>query len=330
MSAGAPETPRERKLGAAIRSLTERVGTEDAERYATHVHGLTCFQRGRWQEARSVLLREIDSLPYGHPGMVFARIYAVFTDYHLGDLRRSFDRCSKLLAQADDLGDVYTSVNLGSTAVASALLAADDPSGARTAVHAALARWPQTSFSVQHWHKMLYDGNIDLYEGRGAAGYARFTADWARLKKSLLLHGSAVRIPAYYLRAALAVASVTPGAIEAPARAAEARTYAALLAKENDAWAGALAALAEAAAANLLGDRDGAASHLRAAVARAEETSTGSYLTPARHALGRLLGDGKMVEDVERELGAQGVRNPARWVAVHVPGEWSLGQSSGH
>ena len=65
-SAGAPETPRERTLHAAIESLLERVGT-DGERYASHVQGLTCFQRGRWVEAWSLLQRGSTGSPTDIP-----------------------------------------------------------------------------------------------------------------------------------------------------------------------------------------------------------------------------------------------------------------------
>jgi eukaryotic-like serine/threonine-protein kinase len=119
-SAGEPETPRERELLVAVRQLNERVGISEAQRYVTHVRGLTCFQGGQWAEAHSLLRSEADTLPYGHPGMTVMRLYLLFTDYYLGDLGASLKRSRKLLAQAEERGDLYTAVNLRSTSVAAA------------------------------------------------------------------------------------------------------------------------------------------------------------------------------------------------------------------
>ncbi len=327
-SAGEPETPRERELLVAIRQLNERVGTSEAQRYVTHVRGLTCFQRGQWAEAHSLLRREADTLPYGHPGMSVMRLYLLFTDYYLGDLGASLKRSRKLLAQAEERGDLYTAVNLRSTSVAAAHLADDDVEAARTSVRSALAQWPQTGFSVQHWHEMLYDAYIDLYAGEGHAAYDRFTRDWPLVKKSLLLHGAAVRIPGLYLRAALTIASITKSPALGAERVAEARRYTALLEKETEPFAGVLVALAHATSNNASGDRQGAIAQLRAAEERARKTDTLIYVSPIRYRLGQVLGGdegARLVAEAGAELGKQGIRNPARWVAMHVPGAWGGG-----
>ena len=326
MSAGSPETARERELLALAARLRERLDTDEPRRYASHIHGLTCFHRGRWAAAAALLRREIDTLPYGHPGMGIVRLYSLFTDYYLGDIGVSIARSRALLALADDRGDLYISVNLRSTAIAAGFLVDDDPEGARASVRTALAQWPQTAFSVQHWHAMLYDAYIDLYTGNGGDAYDRFDRDWGLVKKSLLLHGASVRVPALYLRAALAIASIARRPELASQRVAEARRYAALLEKETLTWAALLATLATAAADNAAGDRKGAIANLRLALERAEATQTRVYTAPARHRLGLLLGGDegrRTAAGATAELTAQGIRNPERWAAIHLPGTWS-------
>jgi hypothetical protein len=324
-SSARPETARERELLGAVKQLADRLGSSEATRYATHVRGLTAFQRGRWSEARSLLRRELDTLPYGQPGTSIMRIYLLYTDYYLGDLGGSLKRSRKLLAEAEERGDLYTSVNLLSTSIAAANLADDDAAAARSCVRSALAKWPQTGFFVQHWQVMLYDAYIDLYEGNGYAAYDRFARDWGLVKKSLLLHGAAVRIPALYLRAALAIASIARDPALKAQRIAEARGYVSLLEKETEAWTTVLVALARAMIDDASGDRQGAMTHLRNAEEHAKKTETLIYVPPIRYRLGQLLGDdegGRLLAEAGAELAKQGVRNPERWVAMHLPGSW--------
>jgi hypothetical protein len=209
--------------------------------------------------------------------------------------------------------------------VAAACLADDDPTSARTMVRAAIAQWPQTGFSVQHWHAMLYEANIDLYAGEGALGYERFAQGWGAVKKSLLLHGVGVRVPSLFLRAGLAIASIAGDPAVAAKRIAEARGYASELEKEADPWVAVLVALARATADNAAGDRQSAVAGLRVALECAAVTSTRVYLAPARHRLGLLLGGDegrRLVQEAETELIAQGIRNPERWIRIHLPGSW--------
>jgi hypothetical protein len=257
--------------------------------------------------------------------MAIVRLYYVFTEYYLGDLGKAIARSRKLLAQADERRDLYTSVNLRTTGGALACMADDDPALARALAHAAIAQWPQTGMSVQHWQAMMTEAQLDLYIGDGAAGYERLARGWRQVKKSWLLHGAAVRVPGLYLRASLAIARASDEPATAAQHIAEARRYASLLEKESEPWAAVLVALARAAADNASGDREGAIAQLRGAIERAEATSTRIYLPVARHRLGRLLGgdDGRrMAEEASAALIAEGIRNPERWFAVQLPGRW--------
>jgi tetratricopeptide (TPR) repeat protein len=325
-SAAAPETPRERALHAAIESLCEQAGT-NGKLYADHVRGLACFQRGRWAEAHALLEREINRLPYGHPAMAMVRLYAIYTESYLGNVGRAIARARKLLTQAEEHGDLFTLVNLRTTTMATACLADDDPAAARAMIHAAIAQWPKTGMLVQHWQVMMLEAHLALYLGDGAAGRENFTRNWHRVKKSWLLHGAAVRIPGLYLRAELAIASIGNDPALAAQRIAEARGYASLLEKESEPWAAVFVALARAAADNASGDREGAMAKLRVAIERAETTSTRLYLPAARHRLGLLIGGDegrRMTEQAAAAATAEGVRNPERWFATHLPGHWGI------
>jgi hypothetical protein len=89
-----------------------------------------------------------------------------------------------------------------------------------------------------------------------------------------------------------------------------------------------LGALVEAAADNAAGDRPAAIAALRLAVARAEATESGLYAPAARYRLGELLGDDEgraLMQSAVQTMSEWGVRNPARWLWVYMPGSWGPG-----
>jgi hypothetical protein len=78
---------------------------------------------------------------------------------------------------------------------------------------------------------------------------------------------------------------------------------------------------------NEAGRRDAALVAVRDAVARAIATETLCYVEPLRHRLGELLGgdEGRaLVQHAIGSLEAQGIRDPRRWVDVHLPGTWGV------
>jgi hypothetical protein len=175
---------------------------------------------------------------------------------------------------------------------------------------------------------MLYDAYIGLYAGEGHAAYDRFARDWPLVKKSLLLHGAAVRIPGLCLRAALTIASIAKSPVLAAERVAEARRYTAPAREGDAALRERVRGLAHAMSNNASGDRQGAIAQVRAAEERARKTDTLIYASPIRYRLAQVLGGeegDRLVAEAGAELSKQGNRNPARWVAMHVPGAWGRG-----
>jgi eukaryotic-like serine/threonine-protein kinase len=130
----------------------------------------------------------------------------------------------------------------------------------------------------------------------------------------------------FYARGRLAVASIESERARRDARVAVARRMARRLEREHDPWTGVLASALRAAASNALGDRDGAIAALRETLRRAEATDTIALAVPARYRLGELLGGAAgdaLTKAAGDELIAEGIRNPARWAAIFIPGRWS-------
>jgi eukaryotic-like serine/threonine-protein kinase len=323
-AAGKAESKRGQALVALGRSLAERHGSA-GHAYFEGRWGIGCYLRGRWKEAQAGL-RMVAEAPTAHRSTrASARLFLARTYYCLGDLKEAVKRETPLYAEAADRGDLQTTVNMRTSTFVRKWLAEDDPDRARRDIREAMAQWSQKRFFVQHWQAMIYAPDIDLYVGDGGTAYERFARDLPALKRSLMLHSACVRAMTLHTRGRLAIASIESDSSLRSVRIAEARRAARKLRKESSPWAGLLATMIDAIVENASGHREAAIRALRDVIECAESTATLCFLPSARHRLGELVGGDEghaLVESAAEAIAAQGVRNPARWVAVHLPGSW--------
>jgi serine/threonine protein kinase len=286
------------------------------------------YLRGEWRRAREIF----DELFAGmrlqdlRGGWIASRkVFGCWTLNFLGEHREVARLHAVLLAEAEELGDHHTSVQLRDGSLAIMWLAADDPDGARRNIEESMARWPSDRYLLQHWHRLYGEGEIELYLGDGAKAYARVDRDTKALSKSLLLRVQHMRVQTMFLRGRCAIASLDaePGARRQRLR--ETLRLARRLDKEGMTWAAPFAAILRAAVTNALGNRSAAIDGLRHAIDLSRAADMHGYTRAARHRLGLLLGGDeghRLVAEAEREMADQGVRAPARFAATLVPGRW--------
>jgi tetratricopeptide (TPR) repeat protein len=323
-AAGGRESERERALVALSRTLAKDDPDPAARVMPDGLRGIGLFQRGRWAEADRCFERGLSFLHYGNPGVSNVLLFDAYTKAVLGDLNESRRRMTKLLREARERGDKYTLVNLNTSLAPSLALAAGDPERARRILREALADWPARGFFVQHWNAAVYGTEADIYTGDARAGYERFTATLPRIKSSILLQSSYLRIATWGIIARAALASIPSWPEARPALLAEARQMARRLEREQGAWPGSQATIIRACIANAEGDRSSAIASLREALSRMESPDQMLGLA-ASHRLGLLLGgeEGRAVlRKALEKMRAQGVREPERWAGVYVPGTW--------
>jgi hypothetical protein len=322
---GKRETRSELQLFELAKSLAERDGRSEALVFYVGPRGIGLWNRGRWTEARGMLERTTSMHLPGFPGFSMVRLFDTYVHYFLGAFRECSRKMRRLLVDAADRRDLFTLVNVRTAAGIWLSLIGDDPDHARREMHDALSLWSQKGFSLQHWHDMVWGAEIELYAGDGARAYEHIVARQSKLSASLLLHAGFVRVATLYMRGRAAIASIANNAEHGRARIAEARRLSRRLAREYDAWTGALALLLRAMAENAAGDRAAAVAALRAGIDRAEATDTIVYAQPARYRLGELLGGDEgtaLMRQAVEAMTTEGVRNPQRWVMCHMPGEW--------
>jgi hypothetical protein len=320
----------ERMLAGIAARLAEREGENaESEAFFEGNRGIQLYLRGHWKVALASLDAAASTYHrHNHDWgwQAHANAFSCWALQYLGAYAELARRHARYLADADRRGDMYTSVQLRDGSLATVWLAADQPDDARRHAREAIAQWSQTRYFLQHWHFMLGEAEVDLYLGDGASAYARVERDTTRLRRSLLLRVQHVRAITNFVRGRCAIATSHDAQPSiASARLAEARSLARKLERERMAWTAPLAAILRAAAARADGDDAGAATFLRSAIDLAERADMHGHATAARHQLGCLLGGDEgqqLVHGAEEAMASQGVRAPARFAALLVPGRW--------
>jgi serine/threonine protein kinase/tetratricopeptide (TPR) repeat protein len=318
----------ERTLVDFAQKLAVEEGTLPALGFYDGNLGVSVYLRGEWKRALEVLDRStLHAGIHDHSAgwQSTAKVFACWALNFRGDYRELAKRHAALVADAEQRGDMLTSVQLRDGSLAILWLIADDPDGARRNVEQAMSLWPNDRYLLQHWHRLYGEAEIELYVGDGAKAYARVDRDTGPLKKSLLLAVQHMRAQTAFLRGRCAIASLQAEPSMRDRRLAEARSIARRLQREGMGWTAPFAAILRAAIANAEGDRAGAIDALRSAIALATTANMDGYAIAARYQLGTLLeGDdgAALVADAEKAMSERGIRVPARFAATLVPGRW--------
>ncbi|HTB74369.1 MAG TPA: protein kinase [Polyangiaceae bacterium] len=326
-SNGGPVRKRERTLFDLARSLLADGRDPAGQALYQVTYGICLYLRGEWKASHELLDEACARLEAARRWQANANVYAVYAIGNTGNLREVKLRTTRLLADAGRRGDLYTAVNLRASHPMGAWLAADDVETARRHIRESMAQWSKTRFLVQHWQSMLWESEVDLYEGEGSRAWDRLARDARALRRSRLLSVQLIRALTHFVRGRSAVASLgTLGQAQRAARLAEAAREQRALVKDAMPWTDVLASILAACVASASGDGAAAERALRESIDRAEGRAMALHAAAARHRLGTLLGGeagAAMVHDAAEAMKTMGVRAPERYAGMLLPGPWS-------
>jgi serine/threonine protein kinase len=317
----------ERTLVSISGRLAERDGTVLAVSFYQGNLGISVYLRGQWKQALEMLDGATSIRTHDHRWgwQSHAKVFSCWALNFLGEHRELARRHALLLADAEQRGDRYMSVQLRAGSLAILWLAADDPEGARRNAQEAIALWPRDRYLLQHWHMLYGEAEIELYAGDARKAHARVERDKRALQKSLLLHVQHMRVQTAFLRARCATASFHADPSVQPERLREMQRLARQLEREGAVWSAPFAAIVRAAIADARHHASQAITELRSAIDLAKAADMSGYATAVRYQLGSLLGgdEGReLVGQATEAMMAQGVRVPERFAATLVPGRW--------
>jgi serine/threonine protein kinase len=292
------------------------------------IAGIAQITLGRWQLSLELLDTGVQLLHDRCAGVAWdisiAQMSAhrgIFMMGHFGELA---SRSHAWLREAEDAGDLYGEV-WAALFSGAALLAADDPQGARDRIGAALRRWSQDGFHFQHMLALVLETFCDLYEGHSGGAWKRLSEQWAAVEASHILHWQFLRIFGLQVRAAAALAASReqPHA-EAVLLAAAERDAAQLdLDAEHRRDSSAAAALIRAGIAARTGARTQAIAHLDVAIVGFEAAQMIVHAACALRRKGECVGGvagAAMIAEADRTMVDHAIARPRQWAAIYAPG----------
>jgi hypothetical protein len=267
-TSGTRTVERTSRIVARARELARRFPDEPLPQgWSLSGAGVSAFLEGRWKDAYDLFAEASDILRERCAGQAWlldqANFYSLGAMVHLGDLKEIARRIPTLLEEATQRGDRYAMTQLRTGVMSVAWLARGDAALARREADDAITHWSSQGTHLPHFLDVLAQAQIDLYEGRPRAAYARVCDKWDALAKAFLLRVQFIRLKMIELRgrAALAVGA----AIDSEAHLREAEQAAAEIDAEQTAWAAPLAKVLRAGVAAVRGDAREASAMLMAA-----------------------------------------------------------------
>ena len=324
--AGGPSRHRALRLVEATRTLAEQVSQPHALAWARVSSALVRHFLGEFSVAAAQATEGEQLLREGCKDVWYeidvAQDYAMTSLYYAGDLAELARRVPAQWDEAVRHGDRYALADIGASRPNVLWLMRDDPAGARDVLKHAFRPWVGHRFHLPHWASTLAENQIDLYVGDAAAARERLAANWAALRRSMLLRVQVFRVEAHHLRARCALAFARH-ASRPEAYLREAERDAQRVAREQMAWSNPLADLLMAGVHATRGDDARAIRRLIRALTRFETAQLGAYAAAARSRYGQLLGGAEgasLMATAEMWMREAGVANPARMTAVLAPG----------
>jgi len=319
------------KLLSTTLDLAEKIGHPNPRSRAFMAAGIVAMMQGRWSSATQLLERAEETLKQHCTGMDYelhiTQLHALLCHAVAGNLRVVSERLSEFLQEAREQGDLMSSTTLRVSLSYLPTLALDQPDQARRDLEAAIGAWSTKSFHLQHYHWLVSRVNIELYAGQYGTAREILTDQWKNLRGSLLLNIQASRITMLELRARTALASASEAASGVqgyPANSAlvrDADRCIRSIRKEGADYAEALALKLQALKAEVVGKKEDAKSLFFQAELAFNACGMTLHSAAARHSKGRLQGGAgqEAISTAEAALAAQGITNPARFAAMHVP-----------
>jgi hypothetical protein len=228
------------------------------------------------------------------------------------------------LQVAREKGDLLAVTNLRISVAPFLTLAQDEPARALRETRQAIGEWSTAGFHVQHCYALCSLVNICLYGGSLEEARELLIAQWQPLRRSLLLQVQITGITCQELRARTALAlgrDAAPGSRPRLALLRAAHDAIHAIEKEGTAYGEALALKLQAMEA-MVQDRpeEAAALYFQAEIAF-QACDMALHAAIVRRARGQLEGPAgaEPLEAADRWMVSQGIANPARFVAMHLP-----------
>ena len=176
----------------------ERTGSPYARGMALATSGIAYCMNLRFAGSIERLERAIQIFREKCPGSAWEVTTAQFFQFvamsYSGRFRELRAQHEAALLDAVERGDQYGAVMLRVGVLNRIWWVGGDPARARRELAEAARAWPTDGYHVMHFHLIVGECYVDLYEGEWERAHARAMAEWPALRRSLLLKVDALRL----------------------------------------------------------------------------------------------------------------------------------------
>lgn len=320
---GARSSVRAEKLIETAKRLVADTDDRRVRTQVTMCEGITAALLGRWKLCLLRSEHAEEGFRTNEVGEVTtSRFWQMFALVWLGRLAELQQRCTTLVDSAEERGDLYEIVNIGTYTLAVARLAQDRPRDAWDEVSSIMDRWTQEEFQVQHHLELVAKVSVLLYEGNHREAAELLGNSWSQHKQSLMWGAHLVRANLLHLQVRIALKSLDEGSNRAR-ELRDARQGIQALQQENLPWTTALAMVGEASLEQLVGNLEIAKQKYEQAAKRFDELDMEIYAAVSRRRLGQILrGDRgrELVDRADHQMRAQQIVAPVKMAEFLVPG----------
>jgi eukaryotic-like serine/threonine-protein kinase len=310
-------TRTDRLLAGAV-GAAKLADSTHATEFVSLITGTCRFLEGHWRESLSKCDAAEINLRDKCSGVAWeratAQLFSLWALYYSGRLKELSMRVPRILAEARELGDLYslTNVRVGRPAVR--WLLNDDPGGAIQDVEDAMSQWSRAGVHQQHYYACVARVMALLYKGDGDGAAKLLDESWKSFDDALVFRIQTCRLEALHLRGCVDVMLAS-----SPRRRRRALAAARAIARERAPYARLHALLILAGVARHDRRLDDAITLLRDCIREADASDMELHAAAARRHYAELTGDTTEGERARGYFAVQGVRDVARFVRFVAP-----------
>jgi len=317
-------------LIATGREIVAKQQDPNLEGILNLVQGAIAFTRSSWRECSRFLDQAEDIFANrvrgGYSHLAQVRSLHLYTLWSAGDFDKIARRCGPFLQEADQLGDLFSSVNIRSFGRPLTYLVEDRPDLAQESIVTGLREWPAAGYQLVQGMASIIQSWIAFYEYRAGGNLDYVEQQWALIRANDMDRFETMRATVLDMRyrTALAAANWDRNSPTQRKRAWKiARESRRILDRETNPWGRASAIVARAAFEETEGKIASAAQTFLSAAKLFEHTDMMGYAWSARRRAGQMIGgdEGRdLVEAADCWFQSQSILRPERFAAMHVGG----------
>lgn len=329
-----------REIAETASKLAEKIGDNYSLALASASQGFVDYtQRNAWRESLRILRLAEKMILQNRSGgweSDTVRLFSCFSLMYLGEMRELSKTTSSFLQEAQRRNDRYAMVGIRSR-LNIVWLAEDDIERAQKELEAAEGSMMdrEKSYLVQHAWALAGNCELALYRGLSEETAAHLEKEARYFEKSFLRRFSVLNFEYLMFKGRIDIAAATAGFQDRSKRLRRATKSARKLHGRNQIPAArAYAYLLDAGVAHCRGEIDASARHLQEAIVQLDKMEMNLFAQSARYRLGEVMMEKGMStknyplikegialkEKATTWMKSEGIKNPARMVAMLAPG----------